>query len=65
MARAQLELKLVRKVRDNIFFSKYTSSKRQYKNKISLLQTIEDGHLKNRNTDKAEVFNSHICLQHR
>ncbi|KAJ7425292.1 hypothetical protein WISP_24186 [Willisornis vidua] len=53
MAKAQLELKLARNMRDKKrSFFKYINGNRQYRNIISLLQD-ENGH---RNRDKAEVF---------
>lgn len=52
-------LKLARTVMDNkkeVFF-KYINGKRQMRNNTGPLQD-EDGHLTNRDRDKAEVFNT-------
>ncbi|NXL24651.1 RTXE polymerase, partial [Setophaga kirtlandii] len=55
--KAQLELKLGRNVEVNKKKNfKYNNGKRQCKNNIDPLQDV-DGHLTNRDMDKAEVFN--------
>ncbi|KAJ7419094.1 hypothetical protein BTVI_26745 [Pitangus sulphuratus] len=57
-AKAQLELKLVRNVRDTkISVFKYITDKRQCRNNIIPLQD-EDSHLTNRDRNKVEVFNA-------
>lgn len=54
---AQLELKLIRTVRDNKITSLRYIVKRQCRNDISQLQD-EDGHLTVRDTDKVEMINA-------
>lgn len=57
MVKAHLEMKLIRTVGDNKkSFSKCINGKRQCKNNVSPLQN-ESGHLRDRDKNKAEVFN--------
>ncbi|KAJ7412607.1 hypothetical protein BTVI_45938 [Pitangus sulphuratus] len=61
-AKAELELKLGRNVGDNKkSFKKYVNSKRQCRNNIGPLQD-DDGHLTNREIDKAEMFNAFFAF---
>ncbi|GAB0209165.1 mitochondrial enolase superfamily member 1 [Grus japonensis] len=56
-AKARLELKLASVVSDNKKgFFKYVNSKRRSKENIGLI-LVEDGHLTNRDEEKAETFN--------
>ncbi|KAJ7425388.1 rna-directed dna polymerase from mobile element jockey-like [Willisornis vidua] len=56
--KSQLELHLARNIWDNKkSFFKYINGNRQYRNITSLSQD-EDGHLRKRGRDKAEVFNA-------
>lgn len=63
MAKAQLEFNLTRNVEDNkkVFF-KYIDGNKQCKNNIIPLQN-EDGHLENRNRDKAEMCNAFFVFE--
>lgn len=55
-AKAQLELKLSSRVGDNKKVFKYVNVKRRTRANIGPILD-EDGHLTNRDTDKAEMFN--------
>ena len=58
MAKIQLELNLLSTAGDNKKgFSKYVNNKRRLRENIGLL-LAEDGHLTNRDTDKAEMLNA-------
>ena len=61
VAKAQLKLKLASTVGDRKDFLKYVNSKRRTRDVIDLL-IGEDGHLTNRETEKAEIFNVFLPL---
>jgi len=62
--KTQLELRLASSVRDNQKdFLKYVNRERRTKDNIILLLD-EDGHLPNRDADKADIYNAFFCLQH-